>query len=747
MSIPQQSQPADQFRAAFREEAVELLRDLEASLLNLEESSADPESVASIFRNLHTIKGSGAMFGFTILASFTHHLENAFDAVRSGRLALSRELIDLSLQAIDHMRGLIVNSLAGDRRPRMELVEKVNRLIRPGPIAVPALAGEAPSHEVPSVEGDDLRVWSITFRPGPDLMHCGSDPALLLRELSTLGPMEARGSLEMLPSLEQLDPERCYVSWEISLYTSSGENAIRDVFIFVEDTCELHICAEADALVNSTPTEQGEDAQEPGADSVTETDVEPTVLVQAEVQAAEVRPAEQPVKQTSQASSSPAPAKTTRSYEQTDNAGIRVAAAKLDQLVNLVGELVTVQARLSELASRRDDIEVSSVAEEVERLTSSLRESSMNVRMMPVRNTFERFRRLVYDLARDLNKSVQLTIEGAETELDKTVLDQLSDPLLHLIRNSMDHGLEGADERLRTGKSPQGRLHLSARHSGASVLITVSDDGRGIDVARVRQRGTERGLIAADAALSDSDIFSLIFEPGFSTAAAVTDLSGRGVGMDVVRRNIEKLRGNIDVTSQPGLGTKVTLRIPLTLAIIDGLLVTIGDQYFVLPLAHTLECIELSREQIDCAEGKQLINVRGELIAYIRLRDYFGIVGDLQDFEQVMLVDTDSGRFGLVVDRVLGDCQTMVKSLGQLYQKINELSGATILGNGSVALILDPHRLVQECIRLPNSGTRGIARAHAVERASLQAGSGHAPPDLPPNKIIPISRTLAPTGA
>lgn len=726
-----QAPGSDQFRAAFREEGVELLRELEASLLNLQDKNDDPEAVASIFRALHTIKGSGAMFGFTILASFTHHLENAFDAVRAGRVPLSGELIDLALQGIDHMRGLILNAQAGDRRPRMALVERVTRLIASG-TPEPAEDEEQASTLAPVVSLGDARVWTISFAPGPDLMRFGADPALLVRGLSALGLLEARADFSHLPALAEIDPERCYASWEIALYTAADENTIRDVFIFVEDSCELKIRLERQG---ASPAEA---AHAKGDGSPAASGASSPVAASPSQENAAASSSEQ----TTQAGSARRASRTVEA----DHGGIRVAAAKLDQLVDLVGELVTVQARLSELASRRDDSEISAVAEEIERLTSSLRESSMNTRMMPVRNTFERFRRLVYDLARDLGKSVQLTIEGAETELDKTVLDQLSDPLLHLIRNSMDHGLESGEERARAGKPSQGRLHLSAGHSGASVLISVSDDGRGIDAARVRQRAIERGIITPEAQLSEADLFGLIFEPGFSTAVEVTNLSGRGVGMDVVRKNIEKLRGSIDVASTAGAGTVVTLRIPLTLAIIDGLLVTVGTQYFVLPLAHTLECIELSRAEIERANGKQLINVRGELVAYVRLRDHFAIDGALQEFEQVMLVDTDAGRFGLVVDRVLGDCQTMVKSLGQLYSRVHELSGATILGNGSVALILDPHRLVQECIRGGGTHGRGAARSPSALRG-LRVSTAKGPSERLPNKIVPISRSMAPEGA
>jgi two-component system chemotaxis sensor kinase CheA len=384
-----------------------------------------------------------------------------------------------------------------------------------------------------------------------------------------------------------------------------------------------------------------------------------------------------------------------------------VPAAKLDQFVDLVGELVTVQARLSELSNQRDDAEVTAVSEEVERLTSALRESSMNIRMMPIRSTFEKFRRLVHDLARDLEKNVELTIEGADTELDKTVIEQLGDPLMHLIRNSMDHGIEPADVRAASGKSLTATIRLAARHSGASVLVTVTDDGRGIDADAVRRRAVERGLISAEAQLTESQTFALLFEPGFSTAKQVTDVSGRGVGMDVVRQRVESLRGAVEVQSKPGLGTSVTLRLPLTMAIIDGLLVGVGDACFVLPLSITLECIELTRQDIARANGKHIANVRGELVPYIRLREHFHERSRAPEIEQIMLVETGEGRFGFVVDQVLGNCQTVIKSLGRFYRQVQVVSGATILGNGTVALILDPERLIQDAMREEARGRGG----------------------------------------
>ena len=662
------SSPAgsDQFRQTFREEGREILVDLEAALLELNEHREDMDLVGRAFRALHTIKGSGAMFGFDALAAFTHNLENAFDEVRAGRLAVTAELVDVALGAIDHIRDFLEESPHGDERARDALLARLR--------VMTVTNGHSPEERTTarvflndrSVECGRVRPWKIHFAPGPQLMRGGSDPLLLIRELGGLGELAATASTASIPPLAELDPDRCYITWDFVLHTSAALDAVRDVFIFVEDCCDLSI----ETL--EKPTEH-------------QADLIATGLEEKREQSGG-----------------------RRHYDTPDNSSsIRVAATKLDQFVNLVGELITVQARLSELAARRDDPDVTAVAEEVDRLASALRETSMNVRMMPIRATFEKFRRLVHDLARDLGKEVELAIEGADTELDKTVIDQLGDPLMHLIRNSMDHGIGMPEDRRSQGKPVRATIHLSARYSGASVLISVSDDGRGIDAEAVRARAVERGLIDPDAQLSESEIHALLFQPGFSTAKEVTDISGRGVGMDVVRRNVDKLRGSINVASSVGRGTIVTLRLPLTLAIIDGLLVVVGEAYFVLPLADTLECIELSRTEIDNSDGKQLINVRGKVVPYIRLREHFAITTALPEFEQVMLVDTEDGCCGLVFDRVLGNCQTMIKSLGRIYRHVQTVSGATILGNGTVALILDPHRLVQECIHTVGLRTRG----------------------------------------
>jgi two-component system chemotaxis sensor kinase CheA len=657
---------ADQFKESFREEAREVLVDLEAALLELNEDRGNEELVGRVFRALHTIKGSGSMFGFEDLAAFTHNLETAFDEVRNGRLEIGSELIDLTLSALDQIRAMLEEREGPtEAAARAEILIKVHRLA-----GIAESLGKASAGSIAETDpsGAPIRQWAIHFEPGPDMLLTGANPLLLFAELRQLGGLSVKASMEKVPPLAELDPARCYVSWEMVLAAPVDSDAVHDVFIFVEDSCELAIepaaGSEGDAFIG---------------DAVARALNEPRAAAGGR-----------------------------RVYDKPDNvSSLRVPAAKLDQFVDLVGELVTVQARLAELASRHDDPEVAEVSEEVERLTSALRENSMNIRMTPIRATFEKFRRLIHDLARDLGKDVELTMEGADTELDKTVIEQLGDPLMHLIRNSMDHGIEGRELRLARGKSATARIHLSASHSGASVLVAVADDGGGINSEAVRQRAIDKGLVAADAQLSEAETYALIFQPGFSTAKQVTDVSGRGVGMDVVRQRVEGLRGSIDVASKPGLGTSVTLRLPLTLAIIDGLLVAVDDACFVLPLACTLECIELSSADIERANGKQMADVRGEIVPYIRLREHFDILEKRPELEQIMVVETGEGRFGIVVDQVLGNCQTVIKTLGRAYRHVQSVSGATILGNGTVALILDPERLVQDAIKAAGHGPRG----------------------------------------
>jgi two-component system chemotaxis sensor kinase CheA len=661
----------DVHREAFKDEAQELLVELESALLELDRKPDDMELIQRTFRALHTIKGSGAMFGFDEVSRFTHHVETAFDQVREGRLRVTAELVNLTLAARDQIRGMLDESAAAsaeDAARGAGILEKLQALMLP---AAPPAGARPP---VVSNAARGRRRWRILFRPSREILLQGANPLLLLRELREMGPLVVKVDVRDLPELSQMDPESCYLSWNLLVETDQSMDAVRGVFIFVEDDSELTIQEEpgdassqpSEAAVPQQPADVLPDAPVPPQDLKRE----PWALGSAE--------------------------KRRDPYSAGgDKASIRVATGRVDSLINFVGELVTVQAQLSQLAARSDTSELRIVAEEVERLSSGLRENAMSMRMLPLKGTFDRFRRLVHDLTRDLGKEVEFSTDGADTQLDKTVIDQLNDPLLHLIRNSMDHGIGSPEERVAANKPRAGRICLSAKHSGANVLISVADDGRGLDVQAIRSRAIEKGLIADGAELSEAEVYSLILMPGFSTTRQVTDLSGRGVGMDVVRRSVDALRGMLDIGSRPGLGTTVTLRLPLTLAIVDGLLVRVGGAHFVVPLANVLECVELTAEDLRRAHGKPLAHVRGELVPYIRLREYFRMPGERPAIEQIILVETADGRHGFAVDEVLGDHQTVIKNLGRLYRDVQVVSGATILGNGTVALILDPHRLVQ----------------------------------------------------
>jgi two-component system, chemotaxis family, sensor kinase CheA len=649
----------DQFRESFQEEARENLQELESALLMLNESSEDMELISRAFRALHTIKGSGSMFGFDDVAGFTHHVETAFDEVRNGRLPATPDLISLTLSAADQIKSML-DEAAGkgeaDVAVSAKILADLKKLTGELDTGAAHKAHPAETH-APEAASGPVSDWIVRFSPHPEFMRTGSNPMLVIRDLAQLGSLRAKADTSHIPEFDELDPEQCFVSWEIELSTASSQLDIRNVFIFVEDDCDLVIEA------SPTSAETGDTAD------------------------AAPRPGR-------------GPTAGRRGAEATmQAANIRVPAAKLDTLVAVVGQLVTLQARLGEIAARSEDRDLQTVAEEVESLVSELRDNSMSMRTMPLKSTFERFTRLVFDLGRSLNKNVNLVFDGGETELDKSVIDQLNDPLMHLVRNSMDHGIEPPAERLAAGKPASANIQLSARHAGAQVLISVTDDGRGIDRELVRAKAIANGLIAPDARLSDSEVFALIMEPGFSTAREITDVSGRGVGMDVVKKNVEALRGSIEISSKPGQGSTVSLRLPLTLAIIDGLLVRVGEAKFVMPLANTVECVELTQRDIDSAHGNHLANIRGELIAYIRLSEYLQTGSSRPEIEQLMVTETEHGRFGIVVDQVLGDHQTVIKNLGRLYRNVQVISGATILGDGSVALILDLHRLVQSVIR------------------------------------------------
>ena len=684
----------DLHRQAFKEEAYELLSELESSLLELEERPDDEDLVGRVFRAMHTIKGSGSMFGYDDVASFTHEVETVFDLVRSGRLALTKPLVNLTLAARDQIRVMLDNSELGGGADPVESARIIAGLRALAPWEEP---GTAACIRLRAVEqaGKERTSYRIRFAPSGDIFSRGSNLLILLAELRELGPCSVVAHTSGFPSLQEMDPELCYVHWDVILTTDQGMLAIRDVFMFVDDDCELKIDSLAESDEDSADKKLGEILMERGDLSCEGM----ASLLGQQKKFGELAVASGLVPETKvlSALAEQRHLQGVRQEKQSTEVGssIRVPADRLDVLVNLVGELVTVQARLSQTSTERDDADFCDIAEEVERLTAELRDSVLNIRMLPIGSTFSKFKRLVRDLSAELGKEIEMTTDGAETELDKTVIERLNDPLVHLIRNSIDHGVELPEARLAAGKPRSGTVQLAAVHSGDSVLITIKDDGAGLDKEAIQAKAIGKGIIAAGAELSEKELFGLIFAPGFSTAKQITSVSGRGVGMDVVKRAIDGLRGSIEVASVRGEGTEITVRIPLTLAIIESLLVKIGKDHFMLPLSLVDECVELTREDISRAHGRHLAHVREQLVPYIPLRERFCIAGEVPEVEQIVITEVNGVRVGFVVDQVIGGHQTVIKSLGRAYKNTEGISGATILGNGSVALILDVPRLVQ----------------------------------------------------
>ncbi len=638
----------------FRQEARDLLESLEQALLDLEQNADDRNLVDSAFRALHTIKGSGAMFGFDEVAAFVHEFETAFDRVRKGTAAASPALIAVALAAKDHLHKLVeqpgIHAAAGE-----PILAALRKIVEAG-----GAAGAPPPAPQPAVTN-----WRIRFRLPDDAMAFGTNPLLLLDELRALGPCDVTALIDAVPPLDQIDPEVCYLAWDICLTTSCPREAIEDVFLFLRDGMELSI--EPQSLDPSQPEVIASEGPAPIA--------EKTIPVESASRSA--RPKDAAVSSSDKAGSS-----------------LRVPAERLDELMDRVGELVIAQARLSQIAAASADANLKSIAEELERLSSGLRDTTMGIRMVPIGTLFGRFRRLVHDLSHELGKEIEFVTTGEETELDKTVIERLADPLVHLIRNAIDHGVESPDVRVEVGKPAKGTVRLSAVHTGAEVAISVSDDGGGLKTERIRAKAEELGLIAPDAKMADAELHQMLFHPGFSTAKEITSVSGRGVGMDVVKRTIDSLRGNIDMSTNPGAGTAATLRLPLTLVIIDGMLVRVGNGRYTIPLSAVEECVELPASADTQAQGRNFLNIRGALVPFLRLRELFKAPTPPDPHQKVVIVSSGEFRVGLVVDQIIGNNQTVIKSLSKLHADIETFSGATILGDGTVALILDPSHLV-----------------------------------------------------
>ena len=647
----------------FRQEASELLESIEKGLMDLEATPDDTELINSIFRSMHTIKGSGAMFGFIELSHFVHEFETAFDDLRNGRAVVSKELIGLSLEACDQI-GKLMEATEGTDADNQRILTSLRRLMRPGEAGPAEPAPEQKTASEPGMPeakptGDATTI--LRFWLGADALRLGSNPLLLIDELRAFGATTVRLLDDRIPTLGDLDPTDCLAGWEVEITANVSDNDIDMVFLFVRDDMDL------------TVERRFADVSEPQ-------DI-------ATIQSVDI-----PV--TPEPASNPTPAKPQSSAAPTAGETMRIATERLDELMDRVGELVIAEARLQALTETSSDPAMLLVAEDIQRLIAGLRDATMSMRMVPIGSILGRFRRLMRDLSTSLNKPLEFVTVGEDTELDKTVIELLADPLVHILRNSVDHGLETPEERRTAGKPETGIIEFGARYSGAEVLITVRDDGRGLNPQKIREKAISKGLMTERDDLSESEIFRMIFQPGFSTVDKVTELSGRGVGMDVVMRTIASLRGEIDLQSELGVGTTLTLRLPLTLAIIDGMLIDVGGERYTIPLAAVEECVELPAVHAVGSGGSSYLNIRGELVPFLRLRHLFEINGEPPEFQKVVVVSSAGGRVGLVVDRIIGNYQTVIKQLSQFHADLKFFSGATILGDGTVALILDATQLV-----------------------------------------------------
>jgi two-component system chemotaxis sensor kinase CheA len=690
------------FEDGFRQEAEERLTEIEESILDLEENPADSQAVDRLFRAIHSIKGSGAMFGFDEIASFAHYVEHVLEKVRKGELSATRDVIELILTSHDHIKAMLYASEADspeDKTQRDRTLKALQALLPGEPHADAAPSVKIADTECQQPDGKGQQItYQIRFRPSHDVFRSGMDPALLVDELGELGECSIRAQREGIPPLAELDAELCYLSWDIVLTTTSGINAIRDVFIFVEDESQIRIEPIADELsiqAHDSPPRLGEilvDRGDTTPQRVKEVLGDRRRIGELLVDSGEVSPDKvKSALDVQKALSERATA--------AQSASVRVGADKLDTLINLVGELVINQDRLTQVAANTSSMELAGPVEDIGRLVQDIRDCTLNLRMLPIGGTFMKFKRLVRDLSVELGKDIELVTEGAETELDKTVIERLGDPLVHLIRNSVDHGIESPEDRKKAGKPPKGTIRLTATHREANVVITIEDDGRGLDREAIKSRAIERGLMEPGADLRDSEILDLIFTPGFSTAANVSSVSGRGVGMDVVKRSIQSLRGSIRLDGEKGKGATVSLFMPLTLAIIESFIVDVNGSCFVLPMTQVEECVELAEDHVSKAHGRHLIPIRGEPVPYVRLRELFGISGNELPLEQIVVLNSEDNRIGIVVDEIVGVRQVVIKSLGRFYQDVEGVSGATIMGDGTVGLIVDVPGLIRTATR------------------------------------------------
>lgn len=705
-----------QFYEVFFEESFEGLDIMERELLTLEPGSTDSETLNTIFRAAHSIKGGSGTFGFNVVADFTHDLETLLDQIREGTRTVESHHIDLFLKTVDCLRDML-NALKNSEEPDTSVSSQITKQIlailnnedSPTDLQVEqAPTAPPPAQSTDSSDGDDgKKTWHIHFKPESHLFKTGNEPIFMFMELAELGEMNIKADTDNLPPFHDLQPDDSYLHWQIELISDCSKEKIEEIFEWVLDDCELEITCDEPGQSQAEPDSEFEGAwglfepidEEPETQSESMlVDPEPASTASLpEPSSAAIDPVtEQPKAKEAAKVEEGSPESTVAQTKKVETTSIRVSIEKVDSLINMVGELVITQAMLSqygegEFTENRRMLMLEGLSQ-LAHNTRELQESVMQIRMLPISHVFNRFPRLVRDISQKLGKKVELKLLGETTELDKTVMEKISDPMVHLIRNSLDHGLEKPQDRLNAGKKETGTVTLNAYHQGGNIVIEIIDDGNGINPQIVRQKALDKGLIQESDELTDSEIIDLIFLPGFSTAAEVSDLSGRGVGMDVVRRNIQELNGSVEVNSQLGVGATFTIRLPLTLAILDGQLVTVGKNTYIIPLVNIIESIQMTPQQLNNVGGDlELFRQRDEYIPILRLYQIFNHKGAVETLTQgiLVIVESEYGHVGLLVDDLLAQQQVVIKSLEANYQRVEGISGATILGDGTISLIID----------------------------------------------------------
>lgn len=703
----------------FKGEAEEIIQNLESDIVHLEEKT-DPDAINRVFRYVHTLKGSSGIAGLNEISSFTHKLENLLDAVRSGELEIKETLIDILLESIDLVKVMVFGGaedidqnaikekllakIAGYRDSDALPETESEKEEPPQAAEVKTETGKAKSEN--AVEEESFKFFRIRAVFREDIFEFGLDPLMIIEDLSKLGRfVENELILDELPPFEKLDPEKCFAGWNIVLRTKESLDKIEEVFLFVIDDNDITIeditsdYKRPDSRAFLETKKIGEIMVEEKI--ITENELDNVLNIQdlknkklAEIMIEKGYATEEDVRY--------ALDEQEKLKKRIETTTVRVATSKLDNLMNLLGEIVIGQSAISRVADELNDDDGSKVKNAIyglDRVTREFQEQIMSIRMIPIGPTFEQFRRFVRDTAKDHGKDIRMIIEGGETELDKTVIEKIGDPLKHMIRNSIDHGIETPEERIKAGKDRKGLVRLKAYHQEGNVFIEITDDGKGIDSDRVRKKAEALKFIKAGEEVSEERLLSYLFAPGFSTAEKVGALSGRGVGMDVVKTNIEALRGNVEIRTKKGEGTTFRIKLPLTLAIIEGMLVRVGQNVYVIPLLSIVESIQPMKEHINTVEGKgETIHVRGEYISFLRLYELFGIDPEFENpWESlVVVVESNGVNLGIMVDELIGQQQIVIKSIEANLTKNRAISGASILGNGQVSLILDIHGLAAE---------------------------------------------------